>query len=97
MHITEKLKNRIELWRLEKYTKRRSFLPEFDSKDSAYYKQIYHDGVYDLSTPYRNKRLSARLNRASLQLKNRASNMFGRPSSPPAPCSENYNKNFLQS
>ncbi|SAM07002.1 hypothetical protein [Absidia glauca] len=60
--LIEKLKSQIEMWKVEKYTKRRTFLPEYDSRvvthhqvpfydynrplDSEYYKQHYQDGVY---------------------------------------------------
>ncbi|ORX44767.1 hypothetical protein DM01DRAFT_1411213 [Hesseltinella vesiculosa] len=42
----EKVKSQIEIWKIEKYTKRRTFLPEYDSRDTEYYKQHYRDGVY---------------------------------------------------
>ncbi|KAL1933917.1 hypothetical protein VTP01DRAFT_8007 [Rhizomucor pusillus] len=44
--IIDKIKHQYEMWKIEKYTKRRSFLPEYDSRDKEYYERHYHDGVY---------------------------------------------------
>lgn len=33
----DKLKQQLEIWKIEKYTKRRAFLPEYDSKGKFFY------------------------------------------------------------
>lgn len=47
MGFVEKIKSSVEMWRIEKYTKRRPVLsPDFEQKDKEFYRQHYKDGVY---------------------------------------------------
>lgn len=39
MNLIEKAKSNIDIWKIEKYTKRRAFLPEYKSKGKS-----FHDG-----------------------------------------------------
>ncbi|CAO3594140.1 unnamed protein product [Absidia cylindrospora] len=95
----DKLKSQIEIWKVEKYTKRRTFLPEYDSRDTEYYKQHYHDGIYytsndqapapQLRTPTSTQYRSTLGKRMSVMIKKKSST-----SSLPHPrCSETYNAN----
>ncbi|KAI8061070.1 hypothetical protein BC940DRAFT_322837 [Gongronella butleri] len=102
--LIDKVKSQIEIWKIERYTKRRTFLPEYDSRDSEYYKQHYRDGVYynDQMPPpspaspqpgapqYNRKSLSKRM---SVMIKKKPSN----GSLPHPRCSETYNSNYAHS
>ncbi|KAI8988731.1 hypothetical protein BDB01DRAFT_782969 [Pilobolus umbonatus] len=47
MGLIEKLKSNVEIWKIEKYTKRRPVTtPDFEQKDKEFYRQNYKDGVY---------------------------------------------------
>ncbi|EXX69976.1 hypothetical protein RhiirA1_419116 [Rhizophagus irregularis] len=47
MSIIKKIKSQYEMWKVTKYTKRRSTMtPEFEQKDPDFYKQNYVNGVY---------------------------------------------------
>ncbi|GAA5808049.1 hypothetical protein MFLAVUS_001431 [Mucor flavus] len=47
MGFIEKIKSSVEMWRIEKYTKRRPVTsPDFEQKDREFYRQHYKDGVY---------------------------------------------------
>ncbi|KAI9302352.1 hypothetical protein BJ944DRAFT_270068 [Cunninghamella echinulata] len=92
----DKVKSQIEMWKVEKYTKRRTFLPEYESKDSDYYRQHYRDGVYynsndqtppppNVSTQYKSS-LSKRM---SVMIKGKSDNGVAHPR-----CSETYNANL---
>ncbi|KAI8339173.1 hypothetical protein BC941DRAFT_422344 [Chlamydoabsidia padenii] len=98
----EKLKSQIEMWKVEKYTKRRTFLPEYESRDTEYYKQHYHDGVYYSSngttpSPISRSPSSAQYRstlgkRMSVMIKKKPSN----GSLPHPRCSETYNANYAR-
>ncbi|KAI7874937.1 hypothetical protein K492DRAFT_173924 [Lichtheimia hyalospora FSU 10163] len=104
----DKLKQQFEIWKIEKYTKRRAFLPEYDSKDKEYYERYYRDGVYYAATdnvpPLPSETSSNKLKalqrapsvatkRASTLLRRSTTNSRGRGT--PAPrCSETYNTHF---
>ncbi|KAI9472229.1 MAG: hypothetical protein EXX96DRAFT_653372 [Benjaminiella poitrasii] len=99
MAIIDKIKSNIDLWKLEKYTKRRSFLPEYESKDLDYYKAIYHDGVYDTKLEYENYTKGSAITRklSKSHFSKKASNLLKRYSKSDntnymPPCSESYNK-----
>ncbi|KAI9494645.1 hypothetical protein BDB00DRAFT_871196 [Zychaea mexicana] len=94
MGFVEKLKTQFDLWKLEKYTKRRQVAtPEFEQKDRDFYRHYYQDGVYlhqhqknaagevrpPPTVPSSNKNL------------NRKSTMLGRKSEHITRCSETYN------
>ncbi|KAJ8651947.1 hypothetical protein O0I10_012467 [Lichtheimia ornata] len=91
--VIAKVKTQIELWKVGKYTKRRSYLPEFEPRDKDHYRQSYHDGVY----------LSSMLDdRSSTPRKKRI--LFGGvvggkrksvPSFPPPQCSETYTLSYF--
>ncbi|CAO3633451.1 unnamed protein product [Cunninghamella blakesleeana] len=93
----DKVKSQIEMWKVEKYTKRRTFLPEYESKDSEYYRQHYRDGVY-----YNSSEQSPPPSRTPTQYKfslsKRMSVMIkgGKPETGPnyPRCSETYNANL---
>ncbi|KAI7905627.1 uncharacterized protein BX663DRAFT_559023 [Cokeromyces recurvatus] len=92
MNLLNKIKSEIDLWKLEKYTKRRSFLPEYDSKDLKYYKEVYHDGFYDTSLGYNQGTATKRSRKSKSQL----GLLFGKSSYGGGyrlpPCSETYNR-----
>ncbi|KAI8647547.1 hypothetical protein BD408DRAFT_408116 [Parasitella parasitica] len=47
MGFIEKIKSNVEMWKIEKYTKRRPVTsPDFEQKDREFYRQFYKDGVY---------------------------------------------------
>ncbi|KAG2179842.1 hypothetical protein INT43_003628 [Umbelopsis isabellina] len=47
MGILDRVKAQIEVWRIEKYTKRRDVTtPDFERKDADYYRDHYQNGVY---------------------------------------------------
>ncbi|KAI9251230.1 hypothetical protein BY458DRAFT_523974 [Sporodiniella umbellata] len=47
MGFIEKIKSGVEMWRIEKYTKRRPVLsPDYEQKDKQFYNSHYKDGVY---------------------------------------------------
>ncbi|KAM3582947.1 hypothetical protein VKS41_004703 [Umbelopsis sp. WA50703] len=47
MGFIDRLKAQIEVWRIEKYTKRRDVTtPDFERKDADYYRDHYQNGVY---------------------------------------------------
>ncbi|RUS27499.1 hypothetical protein BC938DRAFT_483151 [Jimgerdemannia flammicorona] len=47
MGLLDKLKSQYEVWKIEKYTKRRSAMtPEFEQRDAEYYRTNYQNGVY---------------------------------------------------
>ncbi|KAG2197258.1 hypothetical protein INT46_001784 [Mucor plumbeus] len=47
MGFIEKIKSSVEMWRIDKYTKRRPVTsPDFEQKDREFYRQYYKDGVY---------------------------------------------------
>lgn len=51
MGLFDKIKNQYEVWKIEKYTKRRSAMtPDFEQRDAEYYKQNYQNGVYVSNT-----------------------------------------------
>ncbi|OAD06332.1 hypothetical protein MUCCIDRAFT_106904 [Mucor lusitanicus CBS 277.49] len=93
MNLIEKVKTGIDIWRIEKYTKRRAFSTEFKSRDLDYYKKAYCDGVYTGADNSAHKLQS--------RIKKRASSIFSIRSSPgghtsrhraPPSCSETYNQ-----
>ncbi|KAI8096570.1 uncharacterized protein BX664DRAFT_324289 [Halteromyces radiatus] len=98
--LIDKLKSQIEIWKVEKYTKRRTFLPEYDSRDTEYYRQHYHDGVYYNSdqtppppqarTPTSTQYRSSLGKRMSVMIKKKSSSN----SLPHPRCSETYNANY---
>ncbi|KAI9005515.1 hypothetical protein CLU79DRAFT_781219 [Phycomyces nitens] len=101
--IIDKVKSQYAIWKLEKYTKRRSFMPEYDSKDKEYYNQYYQDGTYHdpTSAPPPKPQASAKrtsslraIHRAPSLLSQRATTLFRKTStaSTPPRCSENYNQ-----
>ncbi|KAI7872131.1 hypothetical protein BDF14DRAFT_1877938 [Spinellus fusiger] len=98
--LIDKVKNQYTIWKLEKYTKRRSFIPEYDSKDKEYYRQYYQDGIYhDPTTTVPPKPQSTNSNpslraihRAPSVLSQRASTLFRKSSTSAPRCSENYNQ-----
>ena len=64
MSIVKKIKSQYEMWKVTKYTKRRSTMtPEFERKDPDFYKQNYVNGVYlnyaSPDSPKRESRVSA--------------------------------------
>ncbi|KAI8138027.1 hypothetical protein BJV82DRAFT_632997 [Fennellomyces sp. T-0311] len=95
--LIEKLKTHLEMWRIEKYTKRRAFLPEYESRDKDYYEQCYRDGVYYSPDSAPPKTASDRLRNAPSFATKRASTLLRRqsrrPNTPPR-CSETYNANY---
>ncbi|KAG0236305.1 hypothetical protein BGW42_003717 [Actinomortierella wolfii] len=47
MGLVEKIMRNYEIWKINKYTKRRAALtPEFEQRDKEYYEQNYKDGIY---------------------------------------------------
>ncbi|KAI8344000.1 hypothetical protein BC941DRAFT_407505 [Chlamydoabsidia padenii] len=46
MGFMDTIKRRYELRQVDKYTKRRMFQSQFESKDKNYYNSIYMDGAY---------------------------------------------------
>jgi len=47
MSFIKKIKSQYEMWKITKYTRRRSAMsPDFEQKDSEYYRQNYVNGVY---------------------------------------------------
>ncbi|CAG8498154.1 8598_t:CDS:2 [Paraglomus brasilianum] len=47
MSFIKKLKNQYEVWKITKYTRRRSAMtPEFEQKDTGFYEKNYVNGVY---------------------------------------------------
>ena len=47
MSLIKKIKSQYEMWKVTKYTRRRSTMtPEFERKDPDFYKQNYVNGVY---------------------------------------------------
>ncbi|OBZ86704.1 hypothetical protein A0J61_05237, partial [Choanephora cucurbitarum] len=47
MGLFDKIKSGVEVWKIEKYTKRRPVnSPNFEQKDREFYRQNYKDGVY---------------------------------------------------
>ncbi|KAL0073794.1 hypothetical protein J3Q64DRAFT_1853937 [Phycomyces blakesleeanus] len=47
MGFIERIKAHVEMWKIEKYTKRRPVdTPDFEQKDRDFYDQYYKDGVY---------------------------------------------------
>ncbi|KAI7857358.1 hypothetical protein BDC45DRAFT_500999 [Circinella umbellata] len=96
MGLMDKLKTQLDLWKLEKYTKRRQVTtPEFEQKDRDFYRHYYQDGVYlhqhqkaatgEVRPP---PTLPSNNNNKSL---NRKSTMLGRKSEHITRCSESYN------
>ncbi|KAL0082102.1 hypothetical protein F4703DRAFT_1917608 [Phycomyces blakesleeanus] len=102
--IIDKVKSQYAIWKLEKYTKRRSFMPEYDPKDKEYYNQYYKDGTYHdpANAPPLTKAQTAAKRSSSLRaihrapslLSQRATTLFRKTSaaSTPPRCSENYNQ-----
>ncbi|CAO0789836.1 unnamed protein product [Mucor circinelloides] len=93
MNLIEKVKSSIDIWKLEKYTKRRAFLPEYKSKDLGYYKEVYCDGVYNGIGGNAHTLQSRIRKRASsiLSIKSSSGGDKSRPQTS-TPCSESYNK-----
>ncbi|CDS14417.1 hypothetical protein LRAMOSA06586 [Lichtheimia ramosa] len=86
--VIAKVKTQIELWKVGKYTKRRSYLPEYEPRDKDHYRQSYRDGVY----------LSSMLDDRSSTPRKRI--LFGGkrksvPSFPPPQCSETYTLSYF--
>ncbi|ORE10548.1 hypothetical protein BCV72DRAFT_15124 [Rhizopus microsporus var. microsporus] len=46
MGFIEKIKNNIDYYKLDKYTKRRVSQSQFESHDRRYYENVYRDGDY---------------------------------------------------
>ncbi|CAO3673126.1 unnamed protein product [Rhizopus stolonifer] len=47
MGFIEKIKSNVEMWKIEKYTKRRpARAQDFEQKDREFYRQNYKDGEY---------------------------------------------------
>ncbi|KAF9973605.1 hypothetical protein BGZ73_003158 [Actinomortierella ambigua] len=47
MGLVDKIMRNYEIWKINKYTKRRAALtPEFEQRDKEYYEQNYKDGIY---------------------------------------------------
>ncbi|KAI8338934.1 hypothetical protein BC941DRAFT_512180 [Chlamydoabsidia padenii] len=100
--LIDKLRSQIDLWKVEKYTKRRTFLPEYDSRDTEYYKQHYYDGVYyssndpapplEARTPTSTQYRTSISKRMSVMIKKKSSTH----SLPNPRCSETYNANDQQ-
>ncbi|KAI7886102.1 hypothetical protein K492DRAFT_190325 [Lichtheimia hyalospora FSU 10163] len=92
--VIAKVKTQIELWKVGKYTKRRSYIPEYEPRDKAHYRQSYHDGVY----------LSSMLDDTISSTPRKKRILFGGvvggkrksvPSFPPPQCSETYTLSYF--
>ncbi|KAI9256482.1 hypothetical protein BDA99DRAFT_516527 [Phascolomyces articulosus] len=86
--VMDKLKKQIEMWRVGKYTKRRSYIPEYEPRDKDYYRHTYHDGVYLSSLsdrPVSSSSTSTKKNMKLFPLKKKSCRI------PPPQCSETYN------
>ncbi|CAO3629354.1 unnamed protein product [Cunninghamella echinulata] len=82
----DKVKSQIEMWKVEKYTKRRTFLPEYESKDGVYYSSNDQTPPpSNVSTQYKSS-LSKRM---SVMIKGKPDNGVAHPR-----CSETYNANL---
>ncbi|CAG8514695.1 20542_t:CDS:2 [Dentiscutata erythropus] len=47
MSFFKKIKSQYEIWKINKYTRRRNAMtPDFEQKDPEFYKQNYVNGVY---------------------------------------------------
>ncbi|CDS10001.1 hypothetical protein LRAMOSA02678 [Lichtheimia ramosa] len=95
MGLMTKLKTQIDLWKLEKYTKRRHVAtPDFEQKDRDFYRHYYQDGVYlhqhqrSADGQVRSPPSSPTSNTKGLH---RKSTMLGRKSEHIVRCSETYN------
>ncbi|KAI7904208.1 uncharacterized protein BX663DRAFT_550602 [Cokeromyces recurvatus] len=52
MGLFDKIKSNVEMWKIERYTKRRNVnSPDFEQKDKEFYRQNYKDGVYLHQSP----------------------------------------------
>ncbi|ORY99888.1 hypothetical protein BCR43DRAFT_511046 [Syncephalastrum racemosum] len=94
MGLVEMIKNRVELFKIERYTKRRAVnTPDFEQKDREFYKEHYQDGVYLHHHP-RDANNTAHVlahHRPSTNGNNRKSMLFRQKSERIVRCSENYN------
>ncbi|KAI8146056.1 hypothetical protein BJV82DRAFT_600280 [Fennellomyces sp. T-0311] len=92
MGLMDKLKTQLDLWKLEKYTKRRQVAtPEFEQKDRDFYRHYYQDGVYlHQHQKQANDQRSPPTMPTNKGL-HRKSTMLGKKSEHITRCSENYN------
>ncbi|CDH53388.1 predicted protein [Lichtheimia corymbifera JMRC:FSU:9682] len=83
MGLMDKLKTQLDLWKLDKYTKRRNVaMPEFEPKDRDFYRHYYQDGVY----LHQHQKPAAGVEKV-----HRKSTIMKRKSAPMIRCSETYN------
>ncbi|KAG2192456.1 hypothetical protein INT46_008893 [Mucor plumbeus] len=95
MNLIEKFKANFDIWKIEKYTKRREFLPEYKSKDLDYYKEVYCEGTYSGES-----NTSKATSKFQSRIRKRASSIFSMKATsggitrtlPLPPCSETYNQ-----
>ncbi|GBB90928.1 hypothetical protein RclHR1_01800013 [Rhizophagus clarus] len=88
MSIIKKIKSQYEMWKVTKYTKRRSTMtPEFEQKDPDFYKQNYVNGVYlnyaSPDSPTSSKRDSSKSNASYVKRHSKSQKIIR--------CSETYN------
>ncbi|KAL1930997.1 hypothetical protein VTP01DRAFT_10134, partial [Rhizomucor pusillus] len=89
MGLMGKLKTQFDLWKLEKYTKRRQVAtPDFEQKDREFYRQYYQDGVYLHQTQ---KTVAGEARIPPGKGVSRRSTFLGRKQEHIVRCSENYN------
>ncbi|KAI7857183.1 hypothetical protein BDC45DRAFT_501871 [Circinella umbellata] len=86
--MMNKLKKQIEMWRVNKYTKRRSYIPEYEPKDKKHYRHTYHDGVYLSSLSDRPTSSPLSTNKKNIKLFPSKKKSYRVP---PPQCSEAYN------
>ncbi|KAL0091345.1 hypothetical protein J3Q64DRAFT_1827861 [Phycomyces blakesleeanus] len=59
MGLVEKMRHKLDLHKLDQYTKRRRSQSQFESHDRSYYEAAYHDGDYldptDSNSPTSNR------------------------------------------
>ncbi|KAG0163911.1 hypothetical protein DFQ28_011039 [Apophysomyces sp. BC1034] len=86
MGFVDKIKAQVEMWRIEKYTKRRPVTtPDFEQKDREFYDKHYQNGVYT----HQQKDEPSGLTRNSSLIK--TSNLLRKKSERIVRSSENYN------
>ncbi|CAO3696927.1 unnamed protein product [Umbelopsis ramanniana] len=84
MGLIDKLKAHIEVWKIEKYTKRRDVnTPDFERKDAEYYRDHYQNGVYLAQRPDGSTRTNSSIGRRSTLIRKKSEKIVR--------CSEVYN------
>ncbi|KAI9470541.1 MAG: hypothetical protein EXX96DRAFT_653666 [Benjaminiella poitrasii] len=93
MGLFEKIKTNVEMWKIEKYTKRRTISsPDFEQKDREFYRQNYKDGIYLHQTPGNNIVRSTSTNDVIHSIGRRTTLLRTSKSEKIMRSSENYNR-----